>query len=45
MASFVRQIGTRYTPLQVVRMVLRARRFAILKEDLEVDAWRAKIRG
>jgi hypothetical protein len=34
-----RHIGTRYSLMQALRVWLRARRFAILRERKEVDRW------
>jgi hypothetical protein len=39
-----RHIGSRYTPAQVYRMMKRARRFAILREDKAVEQWLIQIR-
>jgi hypothetical protein len=40
----MRHIGTRYTPLQALRIWLRSRRFAKLREDAEVTRWLEAIR-
>lgn len=40
----LRHIGTRYTPWQLFTMLLRARRFAILREDKEIGLWITAIR-
>lgn len=41
----LRHIGTRYTPWQLCALILRARRFAILREDKETTAWLTTIRS
>jgi hypothetical protein len=40
----IRHIGTRYTIVQAWRMIRRARRFAILREDHAIDIWLEAIR-
>lgn len=44
MIKLLSRIGTHYTPLQALRIVKRARRFAILREDQEIDRWLEAIR-
>ena len=39
MTNLLLQIGTRYTPWEVLRIIKRARRFAALREDREIDRW------
>jgi hypothetical protein len=40
----IRHIGTRYTIGQAWRMIRRARRFAIVREDHDIKIWLEAIR-
>lgn len=44
MLKLLSHIGTRYTVAQAWRIIKRAKRFAILREDQEIDAWLEAIR-